>query len=263
MDFEQQVNEQMERLTVAAQNTVTHWSDLEVRGHLKEHPDFVEHSLTLIEDVTRTVRAAIKKERPACGNVASGEPSRDFEDQVATYRAHTCDCDHCYQQEPITGPEHIYESFTSPAPHPEAAVNTCRLTINYHRDTDQCGEHMVNHTVHIDPINVDLPTWITRDATHNMCADRNGDHDHWLPNMRPVTEAMTAQGIDVVVILGDERRTIERELCDDGGHSYIADVITRGFDDVEGYTAEDTAVVFDLANDLIIVTTPKLAWDAK
>lgn len=143
-------------------------------------------------------------------------------------------------------------------------MNTCRFTINYHPETDQCQDHMVNHTVHIDPINVDLPRWIARAATKNMCADRNSEHDHWLPDMRPVTDAMTKQGINVVIVLGDERQSIERELTEDHhGYSYIADVISGGFDDVEGRTSEDTAVVFDLHNDLVIVTTPKLAWEAK
>jgi len=116
MDNEDQVSQQMERLTVAAQNVITHWSDTQVRGHLKEHPDFVEHSLTLIEDTARTVRAAVKKERPDCGNVASGEPEKDFDNQVDAYRAHTCDCDYCYQQEAEPVAEPIFESFGAPAP---------------------------------------------------------------------------------------------------------------------------------------------------
>lgn len=108
------INDDMERLTVAAQNTILHWSDLGVRGHLKEHPDFVEHSLTLIEEAVARVRAAIKEERPDCGHVADGEPERDFDDQVADYRAHSCDCDYCYQQESAPIPEHIDELFTPP-----------------------------------------------------------------------------------------------------------------------------------------------------
>ncbi|MFJ9558240.1 hypothetical protein ACIRPH_30920 [Nocardiopsis sp. NPDC101807] len=125
MSHEDQISQQMDRLTIAAQNTITHWSDLEVRGHLKEHPDFVEHSLTLIEDMTRTVRAAIQKERPDCGNVASGEPARDFDDQVNTYRGHSCTCDYCYQQEPDPDldPDYLYEAFSTPAAEQEVRLD--------------------------------------------------------------------------------------------------------------------------------------------
>lgn len=116
--------EQMERLTIAAQNLITHWSDLQVRGHLKEHPDYVEHSLALIEQAAATVRAAIKEERPDCGNVAFEEPHRDFEDQVATYRAHSCDCDYCYRQEadPDLDPDYLYEPVV---PEPVRSLAPC------------------------------------------------------------------------------------------------------------------------------------------
>lgn len=115
MDHEDQTNDHMELLTVAAQNTITHWSDTRVRGHLKEHPDYVLHDLALIEDMVRTVRAMAEGERSGWGELQA-DPHEDFEDQVDDYRAHSCNCDYCFQQEVPDPDEFIYEPFTAPEP---------------------------------------------------------------------------------------------------------------------------------------------------
>ncbi|WP_433701814.1 hypothetical protein [Nocardiopsis sp. CA-288880] len=117
MNHEDPTSQQMERLTIAAQNTITHWSDLEVRGHLKEHPGYVLHDLDLIEDMIRTVRKAAEAETAQWGALA-GDPHQEFEDQVTDYRNHTCTCDYCYQQEPDPDldPDYLYEPFSTPTP---------------------------------------------------------------------------------------------------------------------------------------------------
>src|SRR5690625_7963940 len=57
---------------------------------------------------------------------------------------------------------------TTPTPE-EPHVNTCKLTIDHHPETDQCGADMIHYAVHIEPI-VDLPRWITSAATSQMYA---------------------------------------------------------------------------------------------
>lgn len=96
MDHEDPTSQQMDRLTIAAHNTITHWSDTQVRGYLKEHPSYVLHGLALIEDIVRTVRAAAETEKTSWGELA-GDPHQDFEDQVTDYRNHTCNCPNCWQ----------------------------------------------------------------------------------------------------------------------------------------------------------------------
>jgi hypothetical protein len=94
--YEDQVDDHMDRLSVAADALITAWSDIQIRGHLKEHPDLVLHDLDLIAAMVRKVRAKAKKEKAGWGELKA-DPHEDFEDRLAYYQAHTCDCDHCYK----------------------------------------------------------------------------------------------------------------------------------------------------------------------
>lgn len=138
------INDDMERLTVAAHNTITHWSDIGVRGYLKEHPDYALHDLALIEDMIRTVRAKAEAEKAEWGEL-NGDAHQDFEDQVADYRAHSCDCDYCYQQESAPVPEYvpglIEDLFVPPTEErTQAPCTTCgRLQWNAAGD-DRCHD---------------------------------------------------------------------------------------------------------------------------
>ena len=90
------VDDHMDRLTVAHHAITTAWTDIQTRGYLKEHPDLILHDLDLIEAALREVRAAAEQEKPGWGELQA-DPHEDFEERVADYQAHSCDCDYCYQ----------------------------------------------------------------------------------------------------------------------------------------------------------------------
>ena len=139
-------------------------------------------------------------------------------------------------------------------------MNTCKLTINHHPDTDQCGEHMIHYAVHIEPINLDLPRWVTNAATSHMCADKATEHGHHMnmPYVAPVIEVMAEQGLDTVVVLAPDYWDIEAAFWVNGT-SPIADRMQRIADRPEGVTA----LLIDLGAHMVGLTTRKQAWDAK
>jgi hypothetical protein len=91
------IDQQMCGLTVAAGHLITDWSDVRVRGYLKEHPDLVEHRLKLLEAALATVRSQVEAERAAgsWGGPLDEPLERDFRDSVRDFVAHSCDCEWC------------------------------------------------------------------------------------------------------------------------------------------------------------------------
>lgn len=138
-------------------------------------------------------------------------------------------------------------------------MNTCRLTINYHPDTDQCGDDMITHAVHVEPINVTAPDWVLQDATRHMCADPR--HQHFLPDVDPAINAMTEQGFNTLVVLAPCYWDIEYAFWS-RDHSRIANKLRR-FPAAYDRPEEQTAVVIDLGSGTTTLTTPKQAWEAK
>lgn len=140
-------------------------------------------------------------------------------------------------------------------------MNTAKLTIDHHPDTDQCGEHMIHHAVHVEPINVDAPQWVLEGATSHMCADKVTEHEHFMPEVDPVIEVMTAKDLDTVVVLAPDYWDIEEASWIDE-QSPLAELLSgihRALYRPEGHTA----VVIDLGDGSITNTTRKQAWDAK
>lgn len=140
-------------------------------------------------------------------------------------------------------------------------MNTCKLTIDHHPDTDQCGEDMIHHAVHIEPVNVDLPQWINDKATRHMCADPRHNDDHFMPHVDPVIEVMTAKALDTVVVIAPDYWDIEAAFWVDG-RSPIADrlgELLRKLFRPDGYTA----VLADLGSGFVTYATRDQAWEAK
>lgn len=136
-------------------------------------------------------------------------------------------------------------------------MNTCKLTIDHHPLTDQCGEDMIHHAVHIEPINVDLPRWITGAATTHMCADKVTEHEHFMPEVDPVIKVMTEQGLDTVVVLAPDYWDIEEASWTDE-HSRIANRLNQ----MPTFWGRP-AVVVDLSEGTITAVTREQAWEAK
>src|SRR5690606_12521648 len=70
------VDEAMHSPTIAAQDLIHDWSDTRVRGHLKEHPDLVEHRLNPVTQMTNEIRAVVQRER---GDGRWGGPLEDID----------------------------------------------------------------------------------------------------------------------------------------------------------------------------------------
>lgn len=89
--------ETMDSLTVAADGIITDYSDLWVRGYLKEHPVSALYRVSALEDVIQLVRARAELE------LQSGEwdgslpfdADDDHQALVTQFTAHTCNCDWC------------------------------------------------------------------------------------------------------------------------------------------------------------------------
>lgn len=136
-------------------------------------------------------------------------------------------------------------------------MNTCKLTIDHHPLPDQCGEDMIHHAVHIEPVNVDLPRWITGAATTHMCADKVTEHEHFMPEVDPVIKVMTEQGLDTVVVLAPDYWDIEEASWTDE-HSRIANRLNQ----MPTFWGRP-AVVVDLSEGTITAVTREQAWEAK
>ena len=136
-------------------------------------------------------------------------------------------------------------------------MNTCKLTIDHHPLTDQCGEDMIHHAVHIEPVNVDLPRWVTGAATTHMCADKVTEHEHFMPEVDPVIKVMTEQGLDTVVVLAPDYWDIEEASWTDE-HSRIANRLNQ----MPTFWGRP-AVVVDLSEGTITAVTREQAWEAK
>ena len=140
-------------------------------------------------------------------------------------------------------------------------MNTCKLTIDHHPDTDQCGEDMITHAVHVEPINVDAPQWVLEGATRHMCADYVTEHQHFMPHVDPVIKLMAARGLETVVVIAPDYWDLEDAFWTDG-RSMIADRLNellRKLHQPEGYTA----VLADLGSGFVTYATREQAWDAK
>ncbi|MFF1341089.1 hypothetical protein ACFVYT_24750 [Streptomyces sp. NPDC058290] len=91
----------MHDLTAAAHALITDWSDVQVRGCLKEHPDIVDYRLAMVEKALREIRTKVEAERAA--NLWGGrvlDPETDFNTAAMDYAEHSCNCEWCLCCEP-------------------------------------------------------------------------------------------------------------------------------------------------------------------
>lgn len=139
-------------------------------------------------------------------------------------------------------------------------MNTCRLTINHHPDTDQCGDDMITHSVHVEPVNVTAPQWVIEQATRHMCADPRHKAAHFLPDIDPAIRAMTEQGISTLVVLAPDYWDIEDAFWS-RDHSRIANRLNR-MPSLWGRHPQQTAVVVDLGAGTVTATSREQAWEA-
>lgn len=139
-------------------------------------------------------------------------------------------------------------------------MNTCRMVIDHHPDTNQCGDDMITHAVHVEPINVDAPQWVLEAATRHMCADMGTEHGHFLPHLDPVIKVMGEQGFDTVVVLAPDYWDIDGAF-NTNGHSRVAARLSR-MPSAWGRCPQQSAVVLDMGKDTVTLTTRKAAWAA-
>ena len=89
----------VECLTIAAQDAVQDFTDIRIRGYLKEDPASVLYRLALLSPVLAVVRAAAHRESSSgeWGDPAEqlGSPQQNHHEQVDLYRAHSCNCEWC------------------------------------------------------------------------------------------------------------------------------------------------------------------------
>jgi len=90
------VNAQLDSLTVAAGRLVEDYSDVVVRGCLKEHPGYIAQRLNLVTAMAAQVRAAVAKEmtKNPWPSVES-EAVADHQEETARYTRHSCGCPFC------------------------------------------------------------------------------------------------------------------------------------------------------------------------
>lgn len=95
------INHLMARFILAAGNIASDYADTQVRGYLKAHPDLISAYLEEVENVTKTVRTAVEKERASgeWGGPLEGDPAgdarADLAEGVVEFEAHTCSCPFC------------------------------------------------------------------------------------------------------------------------------------------------------------------------
>lgn len=141
-------------------------------------------------------------------------------------------------------------------------MNTCKLTIDHHPDTDQCGEDMITHAVHVEPINVDLPQWINDAATKHMCADPRHNDDHFMPHVDPAIKVMEARGFSTVVVLAPDYWGLEDAFWFRDSIGVVGARLCR-LDRAFFRPVQHTAAVIDLTAGTVVAVTRKEAWDAK
>lgn len=74
------------------------WSDVLVRGYLKEHPGIVAHRPDLLEALVETVRESVDQKRESANYVPQqANPADDHKAAVMEYTEHTCNCEYCLQ----------------------------------------------------------------------------------------------------------------------------------------------------------------------
>ena len=91
------INDSMKSLTVAATAAIEDYADVLVRGYLKEHPASVLYRLSLLEEITQTVRARAELELRD-GRWDGGDPfdpAYEHRQRVAEYAEHACNCEWC------------------------------------------------------------------------------------------------------------------------------------------------------------------------
>lgn len=106
------INNRMLELSAAASDAITHWSDVRVRGYLKEHPDLVEQSVDRLEHMLAVVRHRIAVERARDlwnGPLPDGVAVDHFAEMATAFAEHSCDCEWCLCARPAgVGDEPIY-----------------------------------------------------------------------------------------------------------------------------------------------------------
>lgn len=94
--LEGDINTQLDSLTVAAGRLIEDYSDVVVRGCLKEHPGYIAHRLDLVTAMAAQVRAAVAKEMTKNPwPPVESEAVADHQEETARYARHSCGCPFC------------------------------------------------------------------------------------------------------------------------------------------------------------------------
>jgi hypothetical protein len=95
----ERIDQAQDCLTVAASGMITDYSDVRVRGYLKEHPAFVAYRLGLLEHAIAAVRRQAAAEEMKWGPdeapPAPAEIDAEHHELVAEFAAHSCNCEWC------------------------------------------------------------------------------------------------------------------------------------------------------------------------
>lgn len=97
------VSNKMLELTAAAHAAITDWSDTQIRGYLKEHPDIVEESVRRLERMIGGLRAQIAAERADNrwnGPLPEGAAAEQYDEGAQEFAEHRCNCGWCLRAEP-------------------------------------------------------------------------------------------------------------------------------------------------------------------
>ncbi|MCX5176758.1 hypothetical protein [Streptomyces virginiae] len=146
------VNSRMLDYTAAAGAAITDWSDVRVRGYLKEHPDIVEESVARLEGMLAEVRAQIAVERADNrwgGPLPEGAAVEDFIERAIDYAEHSCDCEWCLCCEPAGFGDEPIVLMTITASDMAGPCPTCQAPVG-----DPCrrdGQVVASHPARIPP----------------------------------------------------------------------------------------------------------------
>ena len=108
------VSQAMCSLTAAASGAITDYSDVMVRGYLKEHPDIVAHRLDLLAQMIAVIRRRVLVEEVSWrrADVANGfalpDPAAVHAESVAEFVSHDGCCAWClicrgHADDPVEG----------------------------------------------------------------------------------------------------------------------------------------------------------------
>jgi hypothetical protein len=91
------VDQHLDEFTVACQQLIETIGDLRVRGFIKEHPEYIEHSAGLVAVMLVEIRGGLARERAAAEfpPLPDGLAASVHAERTADFGQHRCNCGWC------------------------------------------------------------------------------------------------------------------------------------------------------------------------